>query len=193
MKKFVGVIVATMLAFSLVGCGPVDSAIRNIASAADGGSKGSDVVTADDDGYAEGRIGDVMKTYFFNYSVNSAYTCNEYEGYTPSEGNKLLVVEVTVKNTDRSTVTMYDTDFQVQWGDDDNDEAYDAPITYYGNTVSDEQLPEEYDLSVNEERTGLLVFEVPEASKDYSISYLEQFSNETEGDVFFVFFTAKDK
>ena len=190
MKKFAGIIVATMLAFSLVGCGPVDSAIQNIA----GGSLGnSGVVTADDDGYAEGRIGDVMKTYFFNYSVNSAYTCNEYEGYTPSEGNKLLVVEVTVKNTDRSTVTMYDTDFQVQWGDDDNDDAYDAPITYYSEAVSDEQLPEEYDLAVNEERTGLLVFEVPEDSRDYSISYLEQFSNDTEGDVFFVFFTAKDK
>lgn len=36
-------------------------------------------------------------------------------------------------------------------------------------------------------------YEVPEDSKDYSISYLEQFSNDTEGDVFFVFFTAKDK
>ena len=151
------------------------------------------MVTADDDGYAEGRIGDVMRTYFFDYTVNSAYTCKEFEGYTPAEGNKLLVAEITVKNTDRSTVTMYDTDFQIQWGDDDNDDAYAAPITYYGNTVSDEQLPEEYDLGVNEEKTGLLVYEVPEDSKDYSISYLEQFSNETEGDVFFVYFTAKDK
>ena len=77
--------------------------------------------------------------------------------------------------------------------DDDDDDAFDAPITYYNDAVSDDQLPEEYNLGVNEERTGLLVFEVPEDSKDYSISYLEQFSNETEGDVFFVFFTAKDK
>ena len=78
----------------------------------------------------------------------------------------------------------------------DDDDAFDAPITYYSDAVSDDQLPEEYDLSVNEERTGLLVFEVPEDSKDskdYSISYLEQFSNDTEGDVFFVYFTAKDK
>lgn len=193
MKKFVGIIVATVLAFSLVGCGPIDSAIQNIASSGSNTSSKSGVVTADDDGYAEGRMGDVMRTYFFDYTVNSAYTCNDYEGYTPSEGNKLLVAEITVKNTDRSTVTMYDTDFQIQWGDDDNDDAYAAPITYYGNTVSDEQLPEEYDLGVNEEKTGLLVFEVPEDSKDYSISYLEQFSNDTEGDVFFVFFTAKDK
>lgn len=161
MKKFVGIIVATVLAFSLVGCGPVDSAIQNIASSGSNTSSKSGVVTADDDGYAEGRMGDVMRTYFFDYTVNSAYTCNDYEGYTPSEGNKLLVAEITVKNTDRSTVTMYDTDFQIQWGDDDNDDAYAAPITYYGNTVSDEQLPEEYDLGVNEEKTGLLVYEVP--------------------------------
>lgn len=154
MKKFVGIIVATVLAFSLVGCGPVDSAIQNIASSGSNTSSKSGVVTADDDGYAEGRMGDVMRTYFFDYTVNSAYTCNDYEGYTPSEGNKLLVAEITVKNTDRSTVTMYDTDFQIQWGDDDNDDAYAAPITYYGNTVSDEQLPEEYDLGVNEEKTG---------------------------------------
>lgn len=194
MKKFAGIMVATVLAFSLVACGPVDSAVQNLAGAvSNSGSSNSGVVTADDDGYAEGRIGDVMRTYFFDYTVNSAYTCKEFEGYTPAEGNKLLVAEITVKNTDRSTVTMYDTDFQIQWGDDDDDDAYDAPITYYSDAVSDDQLPEEYDLSVNEERTGLLVFEVPEDSKDYSISYLEQFSNETEGDVFFVYFTAKDK
>lgn len=101
MKKFAGIMVATVLAFSLVACGPVDSAVQNLAGAAS--NKGSGVVTADDDGYAEGRIGDVMRTYFFDYTVNSAYTCKEFEGYTPAEGNKLLVAELTVKNTDRST------------------------------------------------------------------------------------------
>lgn len=194
MKKITGIIVAAVLTFGLTGCGPVDSAVQNLVGAVSNSADSeSGVVTADDDGYAEGRIGDVMRTYFFDYTVNSAYTCEEFEGYTPAEGNKLLVAEITVKNTDRSTVTMYDTDFQIQWGDDDNDDAFDAPITYYSDAVSNDQLPEEYDLGVNEERTGLLVFEVPEGSKDYSISYLEQFSNDTEGDVFFVFFTAKDK
>lgn len=56
MKKFVGIIVATVLAFSLVGCGPVDSAIQNIASSGSNTSSKSGVVTADDDGYAEGRM-----------------------------------------------------------------------------------------------------------------------------------------
>ena len=51
------------------------------------------------DGYAEGRIGDTMKTYFFNYKVNSAYLCEEYNGYQQAEGKCMLVAEVTVKNT----------------------------------------------------------------------------------------------
>jgi len=48
-------------------------------------------------------------------------------------------------------------------------------------------------LSVNEDRTGLLVFEVPEGYKDFSISYLEVFDDYSEGNVFFVYFTADEK
>ena len=93
-----------------------------------------------------------MRTYFFDYTVNSAYTSRNLKDIHLQRGNKkLLVAELTVKNTDRSTVTMYDTDFQIQWGDDDDDDAFDAPITYYSDAVSDDQMPEEYDLSVNEE------------------------------------------
>ena len=62
-----------------------------------------------------------METYFFNYSVNSAYVCTEFEEYVPSEGNELLVTEVTIENTDRESIVMWDDDFQVQWNDDAED------------------------------------------------------------------------
>ena len=39
-----------------------------------------------EDGYGEGRMGDTMHTYFFDYTVNSAYLCPEFEGYTPHAG-----------------------------------------------------------------------------------------------------------
>ena len=51
--------------------------------------------------------------------------------------------------------------------------------------------PGEYELGVNESRTGELVFDVPEDEKDFSISYLELFSDDSEGDTFFVYFTAE--
>ena len=180
MKKFVGIIVATVLAFSLVGCGPVDSAIQNIASSGSNTSSKSGVVTADDDGYAEGRMGDVMRTYFFDYTVNSAYTCNDYEGYTPSEGNKLLVAEITVKNTDRSTVTMYDTDFQIQWGEGAND---------YGtclNAVDDTMMPYAYELTPGQERSDWLMAEIPDGSTSCTIAYQEYKTDGSKGDAYFV-------
>ena len=46
-----------------------------------------------------GRTGDTMETYFFDFTVNSAYLTSDYAGRTPGEGNVLLVADITVKNT----------------------------------------------------------------------------------------------
>ena len=145
------------------------------------------------DGYGEGGLGDPMHTYFFDYTVKSVRTCDEFEGYVPmQEGYLLLVADVAVKNTHVDRISMYDTDFLVQWNMEGE---YDAPITYYTEPVSAEQLPAEYGLAVNEERTGLLVFEVPADQKEFSISYVERFEDGTEegeeGDPFSVCFTVE--
>ena len=95
-------------------------------------------------------------------------------------------------------VEMYDTDFQAQWGSSD-EEDFRVPITTDPETLeeldplSDDQLPGTYLLGVNEERTGLLVYEVPADSKDFSVSYLEAFEEGDEGDTFFVFFTPEEQ
>ncbi len=199
MKKLACALLAGVLAVALTACGAGSSGSSSSDSRSLPGSSqqeqqqpASDTITAVD-GYAEGRMGDVMQTYFFNYSVNSAYVCDSYEGYTPAEGNALLVAEVTVKNTGRQSIEMYDTDFQAQWGDE---EGFSVPITYDMETgaeletVSAEQLPGIYTLGINESKTGLLVFEIPAGMYDLSISYMEYFSDESTGDTFFVFFTA---
>ena len=51
-------------------------------------------------------------------------------------------------------------------------------------------LPDEYEISINKSVNGLLVYEVPAGNKDFSISYEELFSDNTVGDLFFVFFSA---
>ena len=147
----------------------------------------------------EGRAGDTMETYFFEFTVNSATLTDDYEGYTPAEGNTLLVAEVTVKNTFQESIEMYDADFQLGWGDGEDDFAY--PITINTETmeemdpVGENQLPGTYTLAVDEERTGDLVYEVPTDLVDFSISYLELFDDGSEegesGDTPFVYFTAE--
>lgn len=150
----------------------------------------------------EGRLNDTMKTYFFDFTIHSASLASEYNGYTPQEGNTLLVAEITIKNTFRESIEMYDTDFQAQWGDDAED-AYSIPITTDPETYTElptvgaNQLPGTYTLAVDEERFGELVYEVPSGHQDFSISYLEIFDNGTEegdvGDPYFVFFTAENQ
>ena len=150
---------------------------------------------------SEGRIGETMETYFFDFTVNSARLAAAYEGYTPAEeGDVLLVAEVTVKNTFQEDIEMYDTDFQLVWGEDDD--AFRYPITTDMETftelepVGENQLPGIYPLAADEERTGELVYEVPTGQTDFSIAYLEMFDDGTEegdtGDVYFVSFTAGD-
>lgn len=153
-------------------------------------------------GSSEGRTGDTMETYFFDFTVNSAYLTSDYAGYTPAEGNVLLVADITVKNTFRESIEMYDTDFQAQWGEDEDPEAYSIPITTDPETftelepVGGDQLPGTYPLAVDEERSGQLVYEVPQGYVDFSLSYLELYDDGSEeentGDTYFVFFTAQD-
>lgn len=159
-------------------------------------SKEPEVGYPDEYGEADGTLGDTMHTVFFDYTVNSAYLCDNYQdAYEPLDGNVLLVADVTVNNPFKTSVTMYDTDFQVQWSSD-ADDAFDFPITFYmeeGETIGDDMLPNEYTLRRFESRDGILVFEVPEGENYFSISYLEYFEDGTEGDVFFVFFNADYK
>lgn len=175
-KRLASLLLAAFMAVSLCAC-------------ASGDKSGY----PNEDGIAEGKLGDTMHNAFFDYTVNSAYLCSQYEDYIPTEGKELLVADVTVKNTFSQSITMYDTDFQVQWGDDSKD-AFDAPVTYYldaGQTLGEDVFPTEYDLAVNESRKGLLVFEVPAGKKDFSISYQELFDDDSTGNLFFVYFTAE--
>ncbi|WP_312636675.1 DUF4352 domain-containing protein [Oscillibacter sp.] len=140
--------------------------------------------------YEEGRIGDVMHSEFFDFTVNNVYICDTYEGYTPEADHKLLVSELTIKNTFNETIPMFDTDFQAQWNDkDDQDNAFSNPVE---TMVSEEQMEPEYDLAVDEERTGLLIFEVPADFDDFSVVYLEEFDTGETGNLYEVFFTAKE-
>ena len=187
MKKFFAALLTGVMLLSLAGCGK-SGLESNWAE-----SQGIDVYTADDGTvYYEGKTGNTMKTAWFDFTVNSAYyTEDAIGGYTPSDGNVLVVVDITVKNTFSESIPMFDTDFQLQWGDE-ADDAFQFPVTT-SEEIIDNQLPEEYELKVKEETTGVLVFEAPEGYEDFSLSYLEYYEDGTEGNLFFVYFTADEK
>ncbi|MBU5625729.1 DUF4352 domain-containing protein [Oscillibacter sp. MSJ-2] len=199
-------LLALALAVSLAGCGGSGSSGNKGSSSSGASSSGVQVDLRDgveyEEGGESGYLGDVMHTAFLNFAVTDAYTCPTYGGYTPAEGNQVLVVSVSILNTGISSLPMFDTDFQIQWGSE-NDEDYGWPITtseepwekqpQSGEALDDNQLPGEYEIGINKERSGLLFFEVPADSKDFSVSFEEFFEDETVGDLYFVYFTAEKK
>ena len=193
MKKLLSLTLALLMILTLAACGG-DSASGGSDSS---GGAGSGEVRAED-GYAEARVGDLVHSYFMDFTVNSAYTTSDYHGHTAPEGMKVLVVNMTIKNTFNESLPMYDDDFQGQWSASSETDEFAWPITEAEDgsdleVVSEEQLPAEYELAVNETRTGDLVFDVPADEKDFSISHLELFDDDSEGDTFFVFFTAEEQ
>ena len=106
-----------------------------------------------------------------------------------------------MKNTFRESIEMYDTDFQAQWGEDEDPEATPSPSPRTRGPLPNWNRWEEINcralsLAVDEERSGQLVYEVPQGYVDFSLSYLELYDDGSEegntGDTYFVFFTAQD-
>lgn len=177
-RKLLAIIMVAAMAVSFSGCSLIDTIMGN--SSSDSGN----VITATD-GYAEGKMGDVLRNSFFDYSVVSAKLVDTYAGYTPAEGYVLLDAVVTIKNITDDEIPMFDTDFQVQWGDD-ADDAFGYPVDAQDSTM----LPADFKMKSGESVEYHCVYEVPEGSSEFSISYQEYFTDNTAGDTFFIYFKA---
>ena len=75
---------------------------------------------------------------------------------------------------------MFATDFQLIWADLGDTGIY--PDTQF----AEGQLPEEYQLLKDESRTGNLIFIVPSDITEFKLQYLEVWSDDFEGNTYFV-------
>lgn len=141
-------------------------------------------------GVTEAVLGETVSTRWFDCTVEEAEARKSYESDTASSGNKLVVVELELKNTFHEAVSMYDTDFQLYWGECGPDE-WAMPLDPY----CEDQLPREYDLEPGKSREGLLVYEVPQEETEFTLAFLELIENGTEegeeGDLFLTRFTVE--
>ena len=224
MKKYLALLLSLAFAVCLSACDRLPGSVGDLLDSTGdpAGSANTDSgVGYPEDGYASGYMGDTMHTAFFDFTVDSAYTTQEFDGLTaagegmsylteyydrpaPADGCKFLVVEITLHNTTTMSQPMFVADFQVQWDlqeGEDEDQNYAFPCyqsqanesgDYVYYSLSEMQLPAEYDLGINEERTGILLYAVPAGAKDYAVFFEEYFSDDTIGDLFQVSFNAEE-
>ena len=224
MKKYLALLLSLAFAVCLSACDRLPGSVGDLLDSTGdpAGSANTDSgVGYPEDGYASGYMGDTMHTAFFDFTVDSAYTTQEFDGLTaagegmsylteyydrpaPADGCKFLVVEITLHNTTTMSQPMFVADFQVQWDlqeGEDEDQNYAFPLyqsqanesgDYVYYSLSEMQLPAESDLGINEERTGILLYAVPAGAKDYAVFFEEYFSDDTIGDLFQVSFNAEE-
>ena len=153
-------------------------------------------------GRGEGVIGDTMKTSFLEFTLNKAALTSNYQGVTPDAGMALLVLNITTKSTQSTPLTLYDTDYQVQWGGS-GEEDYSTPLTYrdewataptYKRSVNLDgvtgMFPGTVQLAKDETNTADFVYQVPENTSDFKLEFKEFFQDESLGDFFCVTFHA---
>ena len=125
-------------------------------------------------------------TAFFSYSIQSASLATELNGYVPNDPtHRFLIVTITVENTfaDDTKIPMFYDDFELTWAQLD-----DAAI-YAEMAFTDSQLPDEYELLFGDSLTGDLVYVVPKAARDFSISFQEYWEDDFLGDRHVINFT----
>lgn len=182
MKKVLALMLAVFIALSFTACKketPVENPSSNNVEpsvASDGRTSG---------GYTEAGLNEKVKTNFFNFTVESVEKIEEYQGLTPSEGKVFLLVKITSENIWGGQTPMYYDDYQIQWGGEGADD--------YGYSYLDQEgtmglVARETILEENESMTALYLYEVPADSTRCSVSYLEIYEDDFQGNVFFVYF-----
>lgn len=143
-------------------------------------NRGDDVYAYD--GAGIGYVGDIMHAYWFDFTVNDIMFCQTFQDYTAREGYQLIVLDMTIENTFDEEVPMFDTDFWVEWGEDD----YSYPVSDLYD-ISTDFLPERYYLTTDDIVTGLLMYEVPVGYSEYMLIFEEYFEDGDVGDWFGVY------
>ena len=158
-----------------------------------GGNGSNDNNPGDDvyayDGSGIGYVGDIMHAYWFDFTVNNVLFCQSFQGYSAREGYQLIVLDMTIENTFEEEVPMFDTDFWVEWEENDSDFDYSYPVSN-SYDISHDFLQEHYYLHTNDIITGLLMYEVPVGASEYMLIFEEYFEDGDVGDWFGVYLYA---
>lgn len=123
---------------------------------------------------------ETVHTALFDFEISNVAAVDSYLSILPTEGNQLVQMELTVTNTGEDSLTMFAEDFQIQWGDGEED---------YGvclGAVDDAMVPYSYTLEPSGTYTGTMVAQVPTGTTQLTVAYQEVLASGKDGAAYFV-------
>lgn len=128
----------------------------------------------------QAQVGETVSTTLFDFTVSDPQTLDSYTGIDIPDGEKLVSMNLTVKNTSEETYRMFAEDFQIQWGDGDDD---------FGTclaSVDDSMMPYSYKLEPGQDHSANLMVLVPADCAKVTIAYQEVKANGDKATAYFV-------
>ena len=119
-------------------------------------------------------------TTLFDFTCVQAEVIDSYNGIDIPEGDKLVRFELTVYNTSDETYQIFKDDFQLQWGDGDND--FGVAL----ESVNDLMMPDATELIPGEAHVGQMLVAVPQDTTTLTVAYQEILESGEDGNNFFV-------
>lgn len=128
----------------------------------------------------QAEAGETVSTVLFDFTVSDPQTLDSYPNIEIPDGQKLVSMDLAVKNTSDRINTMFAEDFQIQWGEgaDDFGTCLEA--------VDTNMVPYAYQLEPNEEYTGTMLVLVPEDCTQLTVAYQEMKANGDKATAYFV-------
>lgn len=121
-----------------------------------------------------------MHTTLFDFTCGQAEVIEKFGNIAIPEGDKLVQFHISVTNTSDETYDIFKDDFQLQWGDGDDD----FGVAIY--PVTPEMFPNDTKLAPGDTVEGNMLIAVPSDSTTLNVAYQEVLGNGNDGNNFFV-------
>ncbi len=128
----------------------------------------------------QAQAGETVSTVLFDFTVSDPETLDSYTGIDIPDGQKLVQMFLKVSNTSDQTYTMFAEDFQIQWGEGEND---------FGTcleAVDDYMMPYSYQLDPGKTYSGMMLVLVPEDCTQLTVAYQEMKASGDKATAYFV-------
>ena len=121
-----------------------------------------------------------ISTAFFTYSVDHVLSADTLQNYLPQDKEThFLCLDLTIRNESPEIVPMDYSDFQLLW--QENSETVSAyPLQLFCDT----QLPDCYNLLAQEQRSGQLIYQVPQEIRSFMLRYQEIYADDYIGNTY---------
>lgn len=126
------------------------------------------------------KADETVHTALFDFTCGQAEGIDSYKSISIPDGDKLVQFQISVTNTSEDTYPIYKDDFQLQWGDGDDDFCVGC------EPEDDVMLPDVTNLAPGESVSGLIVAKIPTDASTLTVAYQENYEDGSNANAYFV-------